>query len=485
MTCCNGISVVAQKCYPDPKGKTSSSISVSKHKSKSSSLTPAPTSPRDVKALVKSAPPKHRVPQKDIPTHSSAGTAPTVASSGKSIREKTPIAKPIIKREPDTFTDLFGPPLQSRPSPDPTKQRVSVYSVCNPHPFLIPFFVHQEQNRKPKVEKEIRIKSEKQEPVPSSKSSAESSVPSKKSSSRPSSPNLSKSEDKSSKRSKGKKKKKRERSSSRSSDDSDSPDRSESCHRTDSKSKSEKERKTKVRGKDIRTVTPVSTSASSSQQKSKKKNFTSTTISFSNSDNTGRTMSVEIKSVTKEKTYDSESKKSKNKEFNNSEAVDAEVGQSQERKREISSSPVSSGSDPQTAANGAAANGSCDDLFSPRSPSSRASSDPASRRRKKRGSGSDGDIDLTARDKKWKQSGAGDSSGEDDQSDRHEDYLSDLYWIQKRINESTDANLLQRIVDIVEVKCSEFQVTSTCFEFDLTSLDDETISKLKQMVGKG
>lgn len=168
MTCCHRICIFAQKCYPDPKGKSSSSsssssISVPKHKSKCLPLTPAPTSPCDVKPSLKSAPPKHRVPQKDIPTHSPAGSAPTAASSGKSIREKPPIAKPTIKCEPDTFTDLFGPPLQSRPSPEPTKHRVSILmSICAVSKSLF-FHRNRTGNRKSKkkyVSKVRRLRSQ-------------------------------------------------------------------------------------------------------------------------------------------------------------------------------------------------------------------------------------------------------------------------------------------------------------------------------------
>jgi hypothetical protein len=53
----------------------------------------------------------------------------------------------------------------------------------------------------------------------------------------------------------------------------------------------------------------------------KKESSTSTTISFSNNNSTGTT-TLEIKSVKKEKTWDSETKKSKNKEFKGDEAKD-------------------------------------------------------------------------------------------------------------------------------------------------------------------
>lgn len=63
-----------------------------------------------------------------------------------------------------------------------------------------------------------------------------------------------------------------------------------------------------------------------------------------------------------------------------------------------------------------------------------------------------------------------------------EDYLQQLYWIQKRINELEDPNILQKLVDIIEHNSSCFNITSSTFDFDLLRLDESTVSKLKEVI---
>lgn len=332
-----------------------------------------------------------------------------------------------------------------------------------------------------------KVKREQKEAAHSSKAhQADTSVPPVRSSSSrlPSpSPSQAKGEvkgDKCSKRSKAKKKSKKSRSSSSSSQDSGTAVHNDSSRKCDSKVKSKAEsgedRRTKVKGKDIRSVATGATGASNSSQKSKdvkKENFTSTTISFSNNNNTGTT-TLEIKSVKKEKTWDSESKKSKSREFNNEDcgtSADAKPAGKQSQERAVSSSPTSITSD----ANGAPGNGGRDDGSSPRS--------SAGSRRKKCESGSDSEPDA-ARDKKWKCDGSSDGD-EDNRSARREKYLTELHWVQKRINETTDPILLQRVVDMIENSCSDYEVTKSSFDFDLLRLDEATLFKLRQIVEKG
>ena len=55
---------------------------------------------------------------------------------------------------------------------------------------------------------------------------------------------------------------------------------------------------------------------------------------------------------------------------------------------------------------------------------------------------------------------------------------SDLIEIQKKLNESTNSDLLQTIVDIIE-ESGLFSLTKTTIDFDLMKLDDKTITKIK------
>ncbi|XP_054160936.1 protein AF-9-like isoform X1 [Oppia nitens] len=60
--------------------------------------------------------------------------------------------------------------------------------------------------------------------------------------------------------------------------------------------------------------------------------------------------------------------------------------------------------------------------------------------------------------------------------------LNDLMDVQKRINESTNSDLLQKIVDIIE-ESGSFSLTDSTFDFDLMRLDDKTVRKLKSYLG--
>ncbi|CAG2102453.1 unnamed protein product [Medioppia subpectinata] len=59
-----------------------------------------------------------------------------------------------------------------------------------------------------------------------------------------------------------------------------------------------------------------------------------------------------------------------------------------------------------------------------------------------------------------------------------DDSVLDLIQVQKKINESTNTDLLQKIVDTIE-ESSHFDLTETTFTFDLMRLDDKTVRKLK------
>ena len=62
------------------------------------------------------------------------------------------------------------------------------------------------------------------------------------------------------------------------------------------------------------------------------------------------------------------------------------------------------------------------------------------------------------------------------------DYIKQLYWIQEKINELQDPNILQKLVDIIEAHSASFNVTKTTFDFDLLRLDESTVSKLKEII---
>jgi YEATS domain-containing protein 1/3 len=57
-------------------------------------------------------------------------------------------------------------------------------------------------------------------------------------------------------------------------------------------------------------------------------------------------------------------------------------------------------------------------------------------------------------------------------------FLTDLIDLQKRISESTNTDLLQRIVDTIE-ESGLFNITNSTFDFDLMKLDKNTIRKIK------
>ncbi len=57
-------------------------------------------------------------------------------------------------------------------------------------------------------------------------------------------------------------------------------------------------------------------------------------------------------------------------------------------------------------------------------------------------------------------------------------FLTDLIELQKRISESTNTDLLQRIVDTIE-ESGLFNITNSTFDFDLMKLDKNTIRKIK------
>ncbi|XP_002165177.3 protein AF-9 [Hydra vulgaris] len=58
---------------------------------------------------------------------------------------------------------------------------------------------------------------------------------------------------------------------------------------------------------------------------------------------------------------------------------------------------------------------------------------------------------------------------------------NDLYELYKALNNCQDDDKLQRIVDIVE-ESGHFDITSTTFDFNLLSLDHESITLLKQLI---
>lgn len=68
---------------------------------------------------------QHRVPAKDISSTHSSGPSSSSSSSSSSKLNKEKTVKASAKPD-QQFTDLFGPPIQTRPSPDsiPSKAKV-------------------------------------------------------------------------------------------------------------------------------------------------------------------------------------------------------------------------------------------------------------------------------------------------------------------------------------------------------------------------
>lgn len=258
----------------------------------------------------------------------------------------------------------------------------------------------------------------------------------------------------------------------------------------------------------------------------KKESSTSTKISFSNN-NSGTT--IEIKSVKKEKTWDSEVKKSKSKEFKSSEIKSSKeslnsnsyssasksknkedkspkkspkVGTPKVKDRknvishESSSSPESvlsgevntPGRDtsrlrPPSRSGLSEDQGSLSSSSSPfrhRSSSSLDSDGPAFKKlksqnvskRKKSKSSKKPYCEKISRDK--------DSTPFTSSSSLsfRSSNSNEMVILQKRISELQDSNVLQRIVDIIE-DTGHYEMTNVSFDFDLMKLDDVTIRKLK------
>ena len=59
------------------------------------------------------------------------------------------------------------------------------------------------------------------------------------------------------------------------------------------------------------------------------------------------------------------------------------------------------------------------------------------------------------------------------------EYLSELVELQHKITNLNDKKEIQRIVDVVE-RSGSYNISSTSFDFDLCTLDTNTIRRIQQ-----
>ncbi|RWS09783.1 protein AF-9-like protein [Dinothrombium tinctorium] len=480
-----------------------------------------------------------------------------------------PSANPALQSQ---FTDLFGTPIQPKPSPESTAYR-SKEAYSRPVNSSISISSKKSQKEKTsdykrsssheKERKHKSSKSTKSEKIASESSSSrkeisksklsksESSKSSETKSVKQSTPveNVSKDKKASSSESSSKSSKKRRRSSSSTSSsfttNSIGDTKREKEHSTKPvKDQEHKSKKHKSTTKDITTTNNASGNSSSHKSKDvKKESSTSTTISISNNNNTGTT-TLEIKSVKKEKTWDSEVKKSKNKEHKNDEikskeSVSKESSKTKSKEdikspkmlnnkflkvpkeklhtpvsqREVSSSPASilSGSLTPGGATYLGAPSSVSSVNGPitsminemeqESLSPLSSGDPISPINFVHSSedSSDNEQNHSSLHRNREASKARESLQQNEINERRNAqrtgerdmqlttdmqpmfdpaYINELVMLQKRLNDLTDRDILQRVVDTVE-ESGLYHITSTRFDFDLMKLDRSTVSKLK------